>query len=72
VVRFDLEPDGDGCRLTLTESGLKADQGAGNAAGWHAHLEALEDAAGGVRTTWATLLERQAAVNALYKGRAPA
>jgi uncharacterized protein YndB with AHSA1/START domain len=72
VVRFDLEPDGDGCRLTLTESGLKADQGAGNAAGWHAHLEALEDAAEGVRTAWATLLEREAAVNALYKGRAPA
>jgi uncharacterized protein YndB with AHSA1/START domain len=72
VVRFDLEPDGDGCRLTLTESGLKADHGAGNAAGWHAHLEALEDAAEGVRTAWATLLEREAAVNALYKGRAPA
>lgn len=71
VVRFDLEPDGEGCRLTLTESGLDIREGAGNAAGWHAHLEALEDAAESVATSWATLLEREARVNAIYKDRAP-
>jgi uncharacterized protein YndB with AHSA1/START domain len=72
VVTFELEPDGDGCRLTLTEAGLSASQAAGNAGGWHAHLEALEDACEGVRTSWATLLEREAKVNARYKEAAPA
>lgn len=73
LVRFDLEPDGDGCRLTLTESDLKAaDKGAGNAAGWHAHLEALEDAADGVFTPWDKLIERERRVNQLYRDRAPA
>jgi uncharacterized protein YndB with AHSA1/START domain len=71
TVSFDLEPDGDGCRLTLVERGLTLAQGAGNAAGWHAHLEAIEDACDGVRTPWARLLEREKAVNQLYKDRAP-
>jgi uncharacterized protein YndB with AHSA1/START domain len=57
--------------LTLTERGLSVAQGAGNAAGWHAHLEAIEDAADGVRTSWATLLERVKPVRELYKERAP-
>ena len=70
-VSFQLEPDGDGCRLTLVESGLKLSDGPGNAAGWHAHLEAVEDACDGVRTSWATLLEREKAVNQAYKDRAP-
>ena len=72
TVTFDLEPDGDGCRLTLTERGLTLSQGAGNAAGWHAHLEAMEDAVDGVRTSWATLLAREKVVNQVYKDRAPA
>jgi uncharacterized protein YndB with AHSA1/START domain len=71
TVTFELESDGDGCRLTLTERGLTLSQGAGNAAGWHAHLEALEDACDGVRTPWVTLLEREKAVNQAYKDRAP-
>ncbi|MBL8553230.1 MAG: SRPBCC family protein [Phenylobacterium sp.] len=71
AVSFALEPDGDGCRLTLVERGLTLSQGAGNAAGWHAHLEALEDACDGVRTSWATLLEREKRVNQTYKDLAP-
>jgi uncharacterized protein YndB with AHSA1/START domain len=71
-VTFRLERDGDGCRLTLIEAGLLAEQGAGNAAGWHAHLAAIDDACDGVRTPWSRLLEREAAVNQIYKDRAPA
>lgn len=72
VVRFELQPDGDGCRLTLTQSGLAPKDGAGNAAGWHAHLMALEDAADGSATPWSRLLDREQAVNAIYRARAPA
>lgn len=72
VIRFDVSPDGDGTRLTLTESGLDAKEGAGNAAGWHAHLDGFEDAMEGVRTPWEKLLEREKRVNAVYKDRAPA
>jgi len=72
MVRFDLEPDGDGCRLTLTQSGLTASEGAGNAAGWHAHLDGLPGAADGVRTSWERILEVERQVNATYKARAPA
>jgi uncharacterized protein YndB with AHSA1/START domain len=71
LVRWDLEPDGDGCRLTLTHSELAADEAGEAGAGWHAHLEALEDAADGVFTPWDKLIEREKRVNALYKG-APA
>lgn len=71
TVTFELEPDGDGCRLTLTERGLTLAQGAGNAAGWHAHLEAIEDAADGVRTPWSILLKRVEPVRQIYADRAP-
>ena len=71
VVRFDLEPDGDGCRLTLTQSGWQLHQGAGNAAGWHAHLEGLADAADGRKTAWATVIEREKPLNPIYKARLP-
>ena len=72
VVRFDLEPDGDGCRLTLTQTGLTSKNGAGNAAGWHAHLAGLADAAEGRKTAWATVVERETPLNPIYKARAPA
>ncbi|THD77411.1 MAG: hypothetical protein E7812_15895 [Phenylobacterium sp.] len=71
VVRFDLEADGDGCRLTLTQSGLAPKGGANNAAGWHAHLAGLEDAADGVKTPWAKVMERETPLNPVYKARAP-
>ena len=72
VVRFELEPDGDGCRLTLTHTGVPLKDGAGNAAGWHAHLAGLADAAEGRTTAWATVLERERPLNPIYKARAPA
>jgi uncharacterized protein YndB with AHSA1/START domain len=72
VVSFELEPDGAGCRLTLTEGALTFSQRAGNAAGWHAHLQAMEDAMEGRRTPWATMLQRARAVNQAYEDRAPA
>lgn len=71
TVSFTLEPDGDGCRLTLVEAGLALSQGAGNAAGWHAHLSAVEDAADGVATPWAEVIAREKRVNQIYKDRAP-
>ena len=64
-VRFDLEPDGDGCRLTLTHD-IAADEAKGVPAGWHAHLEALQDAADGVFTSWDTLMEREKRINPRY------
>lgn len=66
LVRFDLEADGDGCRLTLTHSELAMGEAKGVPTGWHAHLEALEDAAEGVFTPWSILLEREARIRPLY------
>ncbi len=68
LVRFDLAPDGDGCALTLTHSGLSLDgvRDGGVRAGWHAHLEALPDAMEGRATPWATKEAREAALAASY------
>ena len=67
-VLFELAPDGDGCRLTLTHSGLSArhGRGAGVRAGWHAHLEGLADSLDGRATPWALKEQREAAVAPLY------
>ncbi len=45
VVKFELEPHGDQIRLTLTHEKLKDDQEArvGTLAGWHTHLNVLDD-----------------------------
>jgi uncharacterized protein YndB with AHSA1/START domain len=72
TVTFQLEPDGADCLLTLIESDLTLSQGAGNAAGWHAHLEAMQDAVDGMRTPWSTLVSRAKRVDQFYKDRAPA
>ncbi|MEW5687234.1 MAG: SRPBCC family protein [Pseudomonadota bacterium] len=71
-VRFDLEPDGDGCRLTLTHSDLPAAESKGVLSGWHAHLEAVEDAADGVFTTWDTLIAREKRASPRYAARGDA
>ena len=67
-VLFELAPDGDGCRLTLTHSGLSArhGRGAGVRAGWHAILEGLADSLDGRATPWAVKEQREAAVAPLY------
>jgi uncharacterized protein YndB with AHSA1/START domain len=67
-VLFELAPDGEGCRLTLTHSGLspRAGRGAGVRAGWHAILEGLADSLDGRKTPWAVKEERESAVAPLY------
>jgi len=50
VVRFELAPDGDGCRLTLTNTHVVGADLASVGAGWHTHLEGLPGAAEGIRT----------------------
>ena len=49
LLRFELEPDGDGTRLTLVHVLLTegAEAAARTAAGWHLCLDALAGAAGG-------------------------
>ncbi len=68
LVRFDLAPEGGGCALTVTHSGLspKAGPGAGVRAGWHAHLEALPAALEGRATAWETKTAREAALADRY------
>jgi uncharacterized protein YndB with AHSA1/START domain len=66
-VLFELAPDGDGCRLTLTHSGLSArGRGAGVRAGWHAVLEGLADSLDERATPWALKEQREAAAAPLY------
>ncbi|HET6971447.1 MAG TPA: SRPBCC family protein [Phenylobacterium sp.] len=71
-VRFELEAEGAGCRLTLTQTALDPKDGAGVAAGWHAHLGGFERAVDGIRTTWDDVLALEKVVNPLYKDRVPA
>jgi uncharacterized protein YndB with AHSA1/START domain len=42
VVRLELEPDGDGTKLTLLDTIDQLGKAARDAAGWHACLDALE------------------------------
>lgn len=67
-VLFELAPDGDGCLLTLTHSGLSArnGRGAGVRSGWHAILEGLADSLDGRATPWAVKEQREIAVAPLY------
>ena len=48
LLRFDLAPEGDGCRLTLTHHISNADEAARNLAGWHVCLDKL----GGQDSDW--------------------
>ncbi len=66
LVRYDLEPDGDGCRLTLTHSGVKRSEASDVGPGWHAHLQAIEDAADRIETPWSTVKARAKAAEPLY------
>jgi uncharacterized protein YndB with AHSA1/START domain len=69
VVRYELAPDGDGCRLTLTQTAIG--RPAFNALpGWHTFLEALPGAANGLRTPWSRDRERR--IGERYRGVLPA
>jgi uncharacterized protein YndB with AHSA1/START domain len=65
LVRFDLKPEGTGCALTLTHSGVPL-VGEGVRAGWHAHLEALPDAIEGRATPWEVKVAREKAIGPAY------
>jgi uncharacterized protein YndB with AHSA1/START domain len=67
-VLFELTPDGEGCQLTLTHSGLspRAGRGAGVRAGWHAVLEGFADSLEGRATPWALKEQREAAAAPFY------
>jgi uncharacterized protein YndB with AHSA1/START domain len=58
VVRFELAPDGAGCVLTLTNSGLVKPVLQDVAAGWHTHLEGLAGAADAIHTPWSAETEK--------------
>jgi uncharacterized protein YndB with AHSA1/START domain len=70
IVRWELAPEGDGCRLLLTQSGLTAPPLKNVAAGWHTHLEGLPGAAAGVHVPWQAERERELAT--LYANLPPA
>lgn len=69
VVRITLEPDGEGCRLTLVQTALSSTTAAGVVGGWHTHLEGLPGAADGVRTAWTQARETE--ILERYKDRLP-
>jgi uncharacterized protein YndB with AHSA1/START domain len=70
VVRWELAPDGAGCRLTLTQTKLQKPHLLSVAGGWHAYLECLPGAAGEGITPWRA--EREAALRARYEALLPA
>lgn len=69
-VLWELAPDGDGCRLTLTHGGISTrGRGLGVRAGWHAHLEGLADSLEGRATPLAVKEQREAAAAPFYPPR---
>ena len=66
LVRFALTAEGPATRLVLTQTFIAKGDLPNVAAGWHEHLERLEQAADGVTTTrWNQ--EREAALTAEYR-----
>lgn len=64
IVRYELEPDGAGCRLRLTNSGLPGKY-ARSIAGWHVFLDAIPGATDGAASVWS--MERENEVLELYR-----
>ena len=52
VLRFELTASGDGTMLVLDHRQLGVDQAPGYGAGWHAHLDALDDLLRGTNGSW--------------------
>jgi uncharacterized protein YndB with AHSA1/START domain len=67
IVRCELEPDGEGCVLTFSQSGLGTKWLTEVAAGWHNFLEGLAGAADGIRTV--ASLEREKTRRPAYEAR---
>lgn len=70
IVRWELEPDGDGCRLRLTQSNLNRPSLLSVVGGWHTHLEGLPSAVEGIDAPWRA--EREREIVRLYEGALPA
>lgn len=68
VIRYELEPDGEGCILRLTSFGVPAAY-IGSLAGWHIFLDAIEPSLAGVPVTWTMEAERE--LMAVYEARTP-
>jgi uncharacterized protein YndB with AHSA1/START domain len=67
-VRYELEPDGEGCLLRLTSFGVPAPY-IGSLAGWHIFLDAIEPSIGGVPVEWT--MEAETTLMEVYKSRLP-
>jgi uncharacterized protein YndB with AHSA1/START domain len=68
IVRYELTPDGDGCRLRFSNIGVPKPW-VGSVAGWHLFLDALPGAIDGVRFVWS--MEAEQAVLERYKDQLP-
>ncbi len=64
-LRFELEPDGQGCRLTFVDTFDELGKAARDAAGWHVCLEVLAYHLAGERPPWGQM-DRWSDVHAGY------
>lgn len=69
ICRYELEPDGEGCRLRFANEGVPG-QYVSSIAGWHVFFEALPGAAEGVHTKWT--MEHEQEVLERYRHLLPA
>jgi uncharacterized protein YndB with AHSA1/START domain len=68
VVRCELQPDGEGCILTFSESNRRATRHlVWGAAGWHVFLDGLEGATEGAASRWT--MERELALRPHYQAQ---
>lgn len=68
IVRYELEPDGAGCRLVLINRNVPAAY-IGSLAGWHIFLDAIGPATDGVALAWT--MEAENELMAVYRRRIP-
>jgi uncharacterized protein YndB with AHSA1/START domain len=54
VIRIELEPEGDGTRLTLVDTLDELGKAARDGAGWHTCLDQLEHHLAGTQPSWST------------------
>ena len=61
ILRWELEPDGDGCRLIFTASYPEKDPEKRSTllSGWHIHLDHLVDALDGNPQDWPRWMDEQ-------------
>ena len=68
TLRFELEPDADGCLLTFVNTFDEVGKAARDGAGWHACLDALGHHLSGESAPW-TVQERWQQVHGSYVER---